>query len=118
MDVYASYQLDPADYRAFTRETERRNPPTAAPLHPLSIRDYFSFSEAGMGIAIASRISQLGLLQDPDIQTYVNCVGTRVASASHGYDVGFRFFVLDVDAANAYACPGELYSLPGACCKA
>ena len=108
MDVYASYQLDPADYRAFTRETERRNPPTAAPLHPLSIRDYFSFSEAGMGIAIASRVSQLGLLQDPDIQTYVNCVGTRVASASHGYDVGFRFFVLDVDAANAYACPGGI----------
>lgn len=103
-EIYASYQLDPTVYRRFERNTPPATP--SIPLPAISVQDYFSFSEAGMGIAIASRIAQLGLLQNPAVQDYVNCVGTRVAAMSHGYDVGFRFFVLDADAANAYACPG------------
>ena len=37
---------------------------------------------------------------------YVNCLGNYVASNSEGFDHEFRFFILDIPEANAYAFPG------------
>ncbi len=68
----------------------------------------FSFSEEGSGLAVAAKLTSLGLLKDPKLEAYVNYVGTYVAEQSSGYDIPFRFFILDQSGINGYACPGGI----------
>ncbi|MCF7797192.1 MAG: M48 family metalloprotease [Lentisphaeria bacterium] len=68
----------------------------------------FTFSEEGMGQGIAAKIASQGLYHNRPVQDYINKVGQLVVAASDAYDVGFKFFILDLDAVNAYACPGGI----------
>ena len=68
----------------------------------------FTFSEEGMGQGIAAKIASQGLYRNKPVQDYVNEVGQLVVAASNAYDVGFKFFILDIPAVNAYACPGGI----------
>lgn len=68
----------------------------------------FTFSEEGSGLAVAAKLASLGLVKNPILEQYINIVGTYVAEQSHGYDIPFRFFILDQDGVNGYACPGGI----------
>ncbi len=69
---------------------------------------FFTFSEEGMGLGIASKIAEIGLYKNRSIQDYVNYVGNLVVEASDVYDISFKFFILDSPFVNAYACPGGI----------
>lgn len=68
----------------------------------------FSFSEEGSGLSVAAKLASMGLVKNEELMNYVNLVGTYVAQQSHGYDIPFRFFILDQDGVNGYACPGGI----------
>jgi hypothetical protein len=76
------------------------------PLAPREFQDYFLEAQEGFGLALASVIAQQGLYQEPEINQYINEVGNLVALCSDMPDQRFRFYILDIDAANAYSCPG------------
>jgi beta-barrel assembly-enhancing protease len=62
--------------------------------------------EIGFGIA-ATVAGRYRLLDDPQLNRYVNLVGQAVAQQSvRGSEIPFRFGVLDTDEVNAFAAPG------------
>lgn len=69
-------------------------------------KEYFSFNEEGLGLGIAARIAELGILENEELAEYINFLGYLLVEASDVYDVSFKFFILDTDLVNAYACPG------------
>ena len=112
LDKAYAYHIDPVAYREFRRQTylnrDLRTIRRAVDLPPAQGRLVFTFSEEGMGTAVAAKISQLGIYENTPVQDYVNYVGNLVAEASNAYDISFKFFILDQDAVNAYACPGGI----------
>ncbi|MBN1327081.1 MAG: M48 family metalloprotease [Candidatus Cloacimonetes bacterium] len=109
-DLYASYRLDPEKYRIFRKQTYKKGKTFTKSIQiPVSnTRDYFYFSEEGMGIGIASRIAALGIYQNDYLTEYINQVGNLIVEVSDVYDIEFKFFILDSEKANAYACPGGI----------
>jgi len=105
-----SYHINPAAYQRFKQQTYQnrnlRRIHRIADLPPVERQTTFTFSEEGVGLAVAAKISQLGIYQNVPAQNYVNYVGNLVAEASNAYDVPFKFFILDQAGVNAYACPG------------
>lgn len=64
-------------------------------------------AEMAIGRNMAGRLLQMfGPVDDPALVTYVNQVGSYVASYSDWPERRFMFQVLDSDEINAYACPG------------
>ncbi len=68
----------------------------------------FTFQEEGSGLAVAAKLGSMGLYRNAFLEEYVNLVGTFVAEQSQGYDINFRFLILDQDGVNGYACPGGI----------
>ena len=63
--------------------------------------------ERRMGEAFMREVhALLPLLDDPEIQDYVNSVGRRLAAASDAPARHFHFFVVALDEVNAFAGPG------------
>lgn len=79
---------------------------TRFPLPPREFQDYFLEAQEGFGLALASVIAKEGLNQDPELNQYLNEVGNLLVASSDIPDQAFRFFILDIDSANAYSCPG------------
>ena len=68
---------------------------------------YSEAEEIEMGRQADQEISaQLGLYQDPDIQTYVAGIGQRLAALSERPGLPWSFKVVDDPAVNAFALPG------------
>jgi predicted Zn-dependent protease len=67
---------------------------------------FYPIQEEGAGWAIAGSLASRGLSTNAPLIEYVNFIGNMVAEASHGYDLGFRFFVLNDDSRESYATPG------------
>ena len=111
-EYYTSYRLDPRHYKDFRKETYKdfklSKNLKKIPIPPSQSKEFFSFSEEGMGIGIAARIASLGLCGDKTLLDYLNNVGNIVVEASDFYDTQFKFFILDTDKVNAYACPGGI----------
>jgi Peptidase family M48/Bacterial SH3 domain len=109
---YSTYQLDAKEYKIFRKLTykdfklKKNKKKLSIPFNER--KDYFSFSEEGMGIGIAAQIASLGLIRDRNLMTYLNQVGNIVVEATDVYDINFKFFILDTDKVNAYACPGGI----------
>ncbi len=61
--------------------------------------------EIGDGVA-QTLLGARPLLDDPDMQRYVNAVGTWVAQQSERPDLPWHFGVNDSDHINAFAAPG------------
>ncbi len=107
-----NFRVSPGGYETFRSETyagvrpEKLHRRYDLPKLPKEIP--FSFSEEGSGIAIAAKLASIGLVQDKDLVMYVNYVGNLVAAASHMSDIGYKFFILDSDKVNGYACPGGI----------
>lgn len=63
--------------------------------------------EAEQGKAADEQIvAQYGLVEDPQLQAYVEEVGTRLVAVSHKPDLAFTFRILDDPIVNAFALPG------------
>ncbi|MCF7793178.1 MAG: M48 family metalloprotease [Candidatus Cloacimonetes bacterium] len=110
--IYADYKLDAKAFKNFWKETYRdfklkKNQKNIA-IPPARFKDYFSQSEEGLGIGIASQIAAMGLYQNPELVEYINQVGNVVVEATDVYDIGFKFFILDTEKVNGYACPGGI----------
>ncbi len=107
-----NYQPDYHTYAVFKSKTVDQKTlkklKRKLPLAELKKDKPFTFQEEGSGIAIASKLASMGLVKNPSLELYVNIVGTYVAEQSHGYDIPFRFFILDQDGVNGYACPGGI----------
>lgn len=110
-----SYRMDPVEYQAFKEDVYAgRN--LARIRRQIDLprqKEYgnFSFSEEGVGLAIATKLASMGLLRMQSVQDYVNAVGNLVVEASGAYQIPFKFYVLESEKVNAYSCPGGLVFL-------
>jgi hypothetical protein len=104
------YQVDPQAYARFKEETyQDRNLQTLHKRYempPSAVRSQYTDMETGLGLGIASKIGSLQLYTHAGLTDYLNYVGNLVAESSPAYDLPLKFFIIDVDQANAYACPG------------
>jgi predicted Zn-dependent protease len=63
--------------------------------------------EVAMGEDYARQINaQIPLVRDPEVNRYVNVLGTEIARASGVTDLRWTFFVVDSREVNAFAVPG------------
>ncbi len=111
-DYYAKYKLNPKEYKAFRKATykgfNRRKNYKKIEIPAPRNRDFFTFQEEGIGIGIASGIASLGIDSNMALTDYINEVGNIVVEATDAYDINFKFFILDTDLVNGYACPGGI----------
>jgi hypothetical protein len=109
IDRLSAYQLDPALYEQFRIETYKNQNPAKLhkrfPLPETAVRSDYSIMEEGIGLGIASKIGALKLYDNKMITDYINLVGNLIVEASPGYDLSFKFFVIDQPFVNAFACP-------------
>ncbi len=110
IDIALNDQIDQDMYMKFYNTTYAdANPKSFRKTFQLTKRtepDFYSEAQEGFGLGIASVIAAQGIYQNDAIQKYVNYVGNIVVDASDVPDISFKFYVLDIPAANAYACPG------------
>jgi hypothetical protein len=109
IDRLSAYTLDPASYEQFRNETYKTQNLTKLhkrfPLPETAVRSDYSMMEEGIGLGIASKIGALKLYDNKIITDYINLVGNLLVEASPGYDLSFKFFVIDQPFVNAFACP-------------
>ena len=109
IDRFSAYRLDPVTYGRFRNETyKHQNLPKLRkrfPLPKIEVRSDFSMLEEGIGLGIASKIRALKLYDNKAVTDYINLVGNLLVEATPGYDLSFKFFVIDQPFVNAYACP-------------
>ncbi|HKJ67508.1 MAG TPA: SH3 domain-containing protein, partial [bacterium] len=79
LETFYSYRIDVDQYRQFRQDTYRNRNLSAIrrriALPEQDVPDVFSFSEEGIGMAIASKIAGIGLYEDPGLRNYVSNVG-------------------------------------------
>lgn len=64
-------------------------------------------AEVQMGQGIAAKIlGATPLVNDPELQQYVNRVGKWIALQTERPNLAWRFGIIDTDTINAFACPG------------
>ena len=60
-----------------------------------------------MGVEYAQQINaQLPIVQDPELNRYVNVLGDSIARLTSRADLDWRFFIVDSKEVNAFAVPG------------
>ncbi|XFA72307.1 M48 family metalloprotease [Thermosynechococcaceae cyanobacterium Okahandja] len=76
--------------------------------------------ETAIGASAARQISrQVKLLEDPEVQAYVNEVGQKLASVAGRSEFEYEFFIINDDSLNAFALPGgKIFIHSGAILKA
>jgi len=63
--------------------------------------------EAELGSKAAEQVAlELGLVDDPELSTYVEAVGQRLVRVSVHPDQAFQFHIVDMQEPNAFALPG------------
>lgn len=67
---------------------------------------FYPIEEEGAGFAIAASLASRGLYREPAVEEYVNFIGHFVVEASHGYDLGYRFYIINDMSRESYAVPG------------
>lgn len=109
IDHFSVYRLEPTAYERFKNETYiNQNLPKLRKRFPapkVEVRSDFSMIEEGIGLGIASKIGTLKLYDNKTVTDYINLVGNLLVEATPGYDLSFKFFVIDQPFVNAYACP-------------
>ena len=109
IDRFSAYRLDPEIYERFKNETYKHQNLTKLrkrfPVPKNEVRSDFSMLEEGIGLGIASKIGALKLYDNKAVTDYINLVGNLLIEATPGYDLSFKFFIIDQPFVNAYACP-------------
>jgi hypothetical protein len=112
VQVYLNYNLVPGSYLNFRRNTYNDfNNQLCLKQNKIPSYEgevYFTFSETGFGIGIASQIAGLGLYNNSKVQDYLNNIVTLLVEVSENYDNQVKVFILNTDKVNAYACPGGI----------
>jgi predicted Zn-dependent protease len=63
--------------------------------------------EVQMGVEYATQINaQLPIVQDPELNRYINVLGDSIARLTSRRDLDWRFFIVDSREVNAFAVPG------------
>jgi beta-barrel assembly-enhancing protease len=63
--------------------------------------------EVQMGVEYAQQINaQLPIVQDPEINRYINVLGDSIARLTNRRDLDWQFFIVDSKEVNAFAVPG------------
>lgn len=63
--------------------------------------------EAEIGAQASKAVAeQIGLVEDPKLDSYIEAVGQRLAKRSPRQDIAYRFAVADTEVPNAFALPG------------
>ena len=63
--------------------------------------------EVQMGVEYAQQINaQLPIVQDPELNRYINVLGDSIARLTSRGDLDWRFFIVDSKEVNAFAVPG------------
>jgi len=63
--------------------------------------------EVQMGVEYAQQINaQLPIVQDPELNRYVNVLGDSIARLTSRRDLDWHFFIVDAKDVNAFAVPG------------
>jgi hypothetical protein len=109
IDRFSTYHLDPEAYGHFKNETYKNQNLTQLrkqfPIPKHEVRSDFSMLEEGIGLGIASKIGALKLYDNKAVTDYINFVGNLLVEVTPGYDLSFKFFVIDQPFVNAFACP-------------
>ena len=112
ISYFMNYHIDPKSYKKFKKKTYKKISYKKARRHnhlpPPEKTEYYTFSEKGLGLAIAAKLASMGLLKDKKISDYLNNFVNLVVDASDGYDQTFKVFILNIDNPNAYSCPGGI----------
>ncbi len=109
IDRFGAFHLDPGAYLRFKNETYKNQNLSKLrkrfPIPKDEVRSDFSMLEEGIGLGIASKIGTLNIYDNKAVTDYINFVGNLLVEATSGYDLSFKFFVIDQPFVNAYACP-------------
>jgi predicted Zn-dependent protease len=63
--------------------------------------------EVQMGVEYAQQINaQLPIVQDPELNRYINVLGDSIARLTSRRDLDWQFFIVDAKDVNAFAVPG------------
>ena len=63
--------------------------------------------EVQMGVEYAQQINaQLPIIQDPELNRYINVLGDSIARLTSRRDLDWHFFIVDARDVNAFAVPG------------
>lgn len=63
--------------------------------------------EVQMGVEYAQQINaQLPIIQDPELNRYINVLGDSIARLTSRRDLDWQFFIVDAQEVNAFAVPG------------
>jgi predicted Zn-dependent protease len=84
---------------------------SACATNPVTGRKEVSLMSEAQEIAIGQQADaevrrEMGVYDDPELQRYVNDVGSRLAQLSHRPNLPWSFTVVDQPAVNAFALPG------------
>lgn len=110
IDFANAYRTDINSYNDFKNDTYigfplRQNRSTVN----IPVRDtdsFFTDTETGLGLGLASVISNKGLYYNRIIQNYVNHIGLLLIEAYDITDVEFKFFILNIDEPDTFSGPG------------
>ncbi len=112
LNYFMNYHISPKKYKKFKKRTYKkvsyRKARKKNHLPPPEKTEYYTFPEQGLGLAIAAKLASMGVYKDEKLTDYLNLFGNLIVDASDGYDQSFKFFVLDIENPNAYACPGGI----------
>ncbi len=112
VEIALSYNINPKDYKKFKKTTYKnfslRKNLKKVKLPNKAKEEFFTQAESGLGLAIASVIAEEGLLQDINLQNYINYLGLQLVEAFNLTEINFKFFILDMPNPNAYATPGGI----------
>jgi hypothetical protein len=112
LELLEQVPIDPMRYQQFRDDTYPRGQRASTYRRSMRLPDldngmlFYPIQEEGAGWAIAAGLASRGLYRNTELQQYLTYVGNMVAAASHGYDLGFRFYVLDVSDKQSYSTPG------------
>lgn len=78
-----------------------------APISALETTMVLIQGESAVGDRLASQLrQQLPLVEDPEIQAYIDRIGTNLAAVAGRDDLDYEFYIIEDDNLNAFALPG------------
>jgi len=106
-DKYNAWFFNDFKRNTYT-QTKAEDYRKAHKLPKASDSDFYSEAQEGFGLAVAAAIAKMGLYKNAEAREYISHLGNLIVEASDMPDLHFRFFILDIPQANAYACPGGI----------